>query len=349
MKNIKKTICIALLAIFAVACTNEEDFNPSSTENSINKKSLSSDYRKYSQYEPVDKYTAADIKSMVNSFNDILNNAGEIMPDYSIEDAVIMLETHFNYGVVYKLPYKQNAEEYFEPLNFIFTIPLRGTKVNGDSLKPLYFNFVNYILTQMSNKNLELSDIYVADINQTSVTFGLDMTPSIKVPYNNTLMFANKKFKALNESISIPGNISSIWSNLNSGDIERNVHMFSFNRSFDINVFTTIVPAYGYHIYDTTTAQVGDVVMYNNLRLQYITGRAVFEAYAAFNASGYTNHGYSIINYRPTVVNSLVEVDGKMRDKYDLGTGMLSLAKLQVIDISNLFMSSVTNKLDLRY
>lgn len=290
---------------------------------------------------------------MVDGFNDILNTQGALMPDYSIADAVIMLETHFNYGVVYKIPYNQEAEEYYELLNFEFSVPIQNNKVKGESLKPLYFNFVNNIISQMSNKNMEFSDIYVKDINETTVTFGLDMNPSVKRPYYpNNYMFGLNKFKESGEAISIPSNRSSTWSNMASGDVEKVVYSFSFTRlSPSDYIYTTIVPGYGFNIFPYATSAPGDLVHFNNIELQDITALSVLKANNSLYNSGYGSQGWKVFNYLPRVniKNNLIPVGStNLIDMYLLYTDYIKFAKLLEVNISNLFMSNISNKLDVR-
>ena len=355
MKQFKYILAIAVLAIFTVGCTDENElYNGVKSNDPIKQKTSVGSSRKHSEYEPTDKYNDKELQKMVNTFNNILNTQGALMPDYSIADAVIMLETHFNYGVVYKLPYNQDAEEYFEQLNFEFTVPIYANKVKGESLKPLYFEFVEDIIRRMPNKNLEFSDIYVKDINETTVTFGLEMNPSFKLPfYPNNFMFGIRKFKERGEAINIPSSRYSTWSDWASGAPEKVVQSFSYNRLIPNEyIYTTIVPGYGFNIFSHQTENAGDLVHWNNIDLQNITAMAVVAAQNSLLYSGYGSQGWTVFSYSPQVDNEAISlvVNGSTHlvDKYTLGTDYIKYGRLLKCNVSNLFMSNISDKLNIR-
>ena len=90
MKQFKNILAIAILVLFAVACTDENDLENNAT-NHINKKTLEQDYGKYVFYE--DKtFTDDQLSTMLYEFNNAVNNKDSIMADYDISTALINME-----------------------------------------------------------------------------------------------------------------------------------------------------------------------------------------------------------------------------------------------------------------
>ena len=144
MINIKKIFAIALLLTFAVACTNEDDFNSSST--AFNKKNAiqGKGNRPYPEYEMKD-YSDGETKSMLENFDEIINDPSSTISDMSIEKALYILETYINYGVIDKAnsvakePNKENK-------TFTFTVPIESGYVKGGELKDVFQDFTVNIL-----------------------------------------------------------------------------------------------------------------------------------------------------------------------------------------------------------
>ena len=95
MKNIKKIIFIALLAISAVACTNEEDYQ---NDNLIKNKSLMGEEyigftpREHAQYED-NNYSDNEIISIISNFSELVNNEKISEQTYDINKVVFAMET----------------------------------------------------------------------------------------------------------------------------------------------------------------------------------------------------------------------------------------------------------------
>lgn len=176
MKNIKKIIAIALLAIFTVACTNEEDYQ---NDNRVNNKSLMGEEyigftpRENAQYEE-NNYSDNEIISIISNFSELINNDNIINQTYDINKAVFAMETFFNAAIVDKQDKFEITS--YDAQNFYFTVD-RNSKgeINADALRSKYILFLKSTLTQMGNKFLQFSDMYVKEISSSSVAFGLDM------------------------------------------------------------------------------------------------------------------------------------------------------------------------------
>ena len=177
MKNIKKIICIALLAIFAVACTNEEDFNANSSGTTFNKKNAiqGDNNRPYPEYEKKD-YSDSETKAMLENFDEVVNDTSATIQDMSIEKALYIMETYINYGVIDKAN-SVGKESNNENRTFTFTVPIKNGNVIGSKLKSTFQDFAVNLLTTMRGKILPLSDMYVKEVSSTSVTIGLDIRP----------------------------------------------------------------------------------------------------------------------------------------------------------------------------
>lgn len=210
MKNIKKTICIALLAIFAVACTNEEDFNSSST--AFNKKNAiqGKGNRPYPEYEMKD-FSDSETKSMLEEFDKIVNDPSSTISDMPIEKALYIMEAYINYGVIDKAN-SVAKESNNENRTFTFEVPIESGNVVGGELKELFQDFAVNLLTTMEGKAIPLSDMYVKDISSTSVTFGLDIMPVPPGPGYIEPRYFFPEFYNVGDNIVVPRDIESPWS-----------------------------------------------------------------------------------------------------------------------------------------
>lgn len=355
MKNIKNILAIAILVIFAVACTDENDLENNST-NHVNLKTSGQDYRKYASFE--DKtFTDDQIKSMIYDFNDAVNHTNVIMPDYDISTALFDMEFHFNYGVVVKMPYDTNATPY-DKLSFSFSVPIEDSIIDGTTLKNAYINFVNNVVEEMNGRNMELSDWYVKDISSTSVTFGLDME-HLYLPYgaDNATMPAIKKIKDPN-SISVPVSLTSRWDNLplisdNYGiySYETVIHDNSFERlplSYfssrgKIYVYSHFRGNFGGNFGEAYKFNAGSQVIWNYTDLNSFISNAIVKANAC---NGWVQWGWVVYNYSPIVYSSknvLNEQLGIYQDKYQLSVRDVTSAKLSYIDIGGIWMYNITS------
>ena len=208
MKNINKIIAIAVLTVFAVGCTNEDDLDSSGAK--FNKKNTTQggNERPYPEYEIVN-YSSNETHSMLEKFNKQVNDESSTLVDMPIEEALYIMETYLNYGVFDKA---NSVGKYAnkELRTFTFTVATQEGKVIGSELKDKYLDFTVNILNTMRGVILPLSDMYVKDISSTSVTFGLDINPT-KVPPHPNLRSFFPEFYQPGDAITVPQNVSSPW------------------------------------------------------------------------------------------------------------------------------------------
>ena len=209
MKKIKNIFAIAIIAIFALACTNEDDFNSSST--SFNKKNAIQGKvnRPYPEYEMKD-YSDSKTNEMLTSFDQIVNDESAILSDMSIDEALYIMEAYINYGVIDKAN-SVATESNKENKTFTFTVPIDNGNVLGSELKNIFQDFTVNLLTTMRGKALPLSDMYVKEISTTSVTFGLDIRLVPPHPDYENFRYLFPEFYQEGDQISIPADVDSPW------------------------------------------------------------------------------------------------------------------------------------------
>ena len=363
MNRIKTIIAIAVLAVFAVGCTDENDIE-NSTNNQINKKNFVQDDEKYTFYE--DKtFSEEELTSMLEEFNNAVNGKG-IMPDYDIYKALTNMEFHFNYGIVVKMPYIKDATPY-DKLTFTFSVPIENDIIKGSALKDAYTTFVNNVVGEMEGKNLEISDLYVKDVTSTTVTFGLDMEP-LRLPFgaDDDYLFAFKRLKNSN-SVSISAGVTSRWDNLPSwslilpygypsdpyyerGAYEIVVHDHSFER-MPSGYFNTQggILVYGNirrnspkkNVERMYTFDAGSTVIWDSEEIELFVKSSID---AANDCNTYASDGYVVYNYSSVVCFSKeIEIGSVLKDKYQLRVQDVKSAKLRLLDISNLHMANITS------
>ncbi len=211
MKNIKKILTVTLLVIFAVACTNEDDFNSNSSGATFNKKNAiqGDNKRPYPEYEMKD-YSDAETKAMLEDFDKVVNDPSSTISDMPIEKALYIMEAYVNYGVIDKAN-SVATEPNTEDRTFTFTVPVNNGNVVGGELKGKFQDFAVNLLRTMRGKALSLSDMYVKEINSTSVTFGLDILPVPPHPDFFRYPYFFPEFHGANDAISVPAGIESPW------------------------------------------------------------------------------------------------------------------------------------------
>ncbi|MDD4684974.1 MAG: hypothetical protein PHD45_07070 [Bacteroidales bacterium] len=208
MNRIKTIIAIAVLTVFAVGCTNEDDLDSSGAKFNKKNTTSSSNDRKYPQYEEIN-YSSGELNTMLKDFDFIVNDESSTLSDMSIEKALYLMEAYVNYGVIDKAnsvakePNKENR-------TFTFIVPIEDEKVNGIELKDIFKEFAVNLLTTMKGKAIPLSDMYVKEISATSVTFGLDIIP-FKVPRDPNLRWHFPNFHSPGDAINVPASIDSPW------------------------------------------------------------------------------------------------------------------------------------------
>lgn len=265
MKNIKKIICIALLAIFAVACTNEDDLKKSDENIIFNNKSLVKiDTMMYeditdedafiinentSKYELVN-YSDNEMISILNSFDALIKNNNNSMPSYDIAKALFAMETYLNYALINKQTSFDTSS--YSGENFSFTIPLNtDKKINPNELRNAFIDFIGSVLENMGNKYLQYSDLYIENITSSQITFTLSIPPFayVSVPYQLRGMIV----RIPNDFPTIPSGVSSDWNLMNEGDVDQILRYWSKKYVNDfylcLNTINSPLPSLGGNLY----------------------------------------------------------------------------------------------------
>ena len=202
MKTIRQkiaTLCLSLSAVAAVvgfsSCNNEDEV--------LKKNGLKTELEtSYSRFEQND-YSVQQVLEKTADFCDEFRDRN--MQDISIADAVVSIETLWNYGVVTKQS-TQEGEEYRDR-DFSFTTPLtEDGDVDGESLQGTLSEFLSNVLTAMSGNYLNMGDVSVLSINENSVSFNLKILAYHGDPvlwkWHNR--FYAKVVKEYGDTISVP-------------------------------------------------------------------------------------------------------------------------------------------------
>lgn len=212
MKNIRNIIFIALLAIFAVACTDENIENSAIEKKSTQIEYVEEDSRDHT-YE-ID-YSAEDALTIMIDFNNLMKGNNISLNEYTIEKAVFAMEFYYNYAIVDKQNEYDDSD--YEERTFKFTIELNE---NGNidllSLKDKYTLFLQEILSYVNGRYLRYSDLYVAEKNNTNITFAL-----ILLPHHN---FPRKLIvKSNSDQVNVSSSDISDWNIVGHGGIDETV------------------------------------------------------------------------------------------------------------------------------
>lgn len=281
------------------------------------------------------------------------------MPSFEAKMALLVMETHFNYGIALKMPIITDAIEY-DNMKFTFTVPINDSIIEGPDIKDAYNSFVDNVITSMQGRNYELSDMYVEEISSNSITFGLDMGPSTKHFAVGPLP-AFSIVKSIGDAINVPPSVTSEWTNMPSvtpnhltwyGTFENIVHKYSMKRiSFNASrgkqlVFVQATNEYVGNVFMFTTAQAGDPVVWNNNDLNNtIIPLAIANAQYACNIN--LGNGYILINFDPRVRperDRLIQLPTSHKaDIYTLCIPSIRCALLREVDINDLHMTAITN------
>ena len=344
------------MAIFAVACTNEDEvFESNKTKDSINQKT--STLRKYASYEEIN-CTDEVLQENLDLFNSSINGNG-IMPSFDAKMALLVMETHFNYGIVVKIPRIKDAIEY-DKMNFTFTVRISNNIIEGQDIKDAYSNFVANVVANMEGRNYELSDMYVEDISTDYIKFGLDMGPSTNKDLPDQSTPAVSIVKSIGDPISVPSSVYSEWTNMPEidllnqyGTFENIVHKYSF-KWLRLNtspgkqyVYVQQRSDYAGNAFEFITAQSGDPVVWNNNDLNNTLIPAAIST--AQNAcSGYwSQFGYVLINYDPRVRKTpdyyVEQPIPHTTDMYKLRVARITCALLREVNLYDMHMAAITN------
>lgn len=245
MKQIKYILAIAILAIFAVGCTDEEQITNGHTSNFLNnnKSSYQIDsmmyynieneeafvHNKYCEYEK-NSFIDSEMISLINHIDVLLKKNQISKNNYTIKEAVFVMETYFNYAIVNKQT-QFDTSSYGEQ-NFSFTVDLNSNGViNAYELRRKYMLVVQNILSTMGKHFLQYSDLYVTNKTSSSVTFEFGMTSFAKVGANFSRGMIVKQY---GETLSIPNNTASDWNYINHNETDE---VFRFYSKKDVNDF----------------------------------------------------------------------------------------------------------------
>jgi hypothetical protein len=238
MKNIYKILAILLLVIFAVACTNEEQFD--NVKNNYNNKTdimqidtmmyesiteeLAFELNKYTyQYEIVE-YKDEEMIKLLNDFDNLIKNNTITVHSYDIQQALFAMETYFNYALIHK----QTSFDTFSysERNFSFVIPLNINKtISANVLREAYINFIGYVLNEMGNAYLQYSDLYIQNITQSQITFGLRLPPFYYV--SSSFSIRGMIMRIPTDYPTIPNGINSDWNYMYEGVVDQTIRYWS--------------------------------------------------------------------------------------------------------------------------
>ncbi len=216
MKQLKTILAIAIISVFAISCTDEEQFTDSKN-NKINNKSLQkSDFSHvspYPEYEQIN-ITNQGVMDLLDSFNNAMNNKIP-MPDMEINRALLAMETYFNYAIVDK-QVNYNKKEQYPEQEFEFTVNFDG-KISGSELKTKYREFLIRVKQAMSNKFLRFSDLFVSSKTESTITFKIIIPPYL-LDIDDDLLFDMIHFpscpvvREIGDVPMVPDNVEIDWS-----------------------------------------------------------------------------------------------------------------------------------------
>ncbi|MDD4068789.1 MAG: hypothetical protein PHG98_03530 [Bacteroidales bacterium] len=272
MTTIKNILAIALLVIFAVSCTNEEDLRRSDENIILNNKSLVKiDTMMYeditdedafiinentSKYELVN-YSDNEMISILNSFDALIKNNNNSMPPYDIAKALFAMETYLNYALINKQTSFDTSS--YSGANFSFTIPLNtDKKINPNELRNAFMDFIGSVLENMGNKYLQYSDLYIENITSSQITFNLSIPPFayVSVPYQLRGMIV----RIPNDFPAIPSGVSSDWNSMHEGNVDQILRFWSKKYVNDfylcLHTINSPLPSLGTNMYSVYMSSI---------------------------------------------------------------------------------------------
>lgn len=341
MKNIKQILAIAILGIFAVACTDEDALTNDSKANTKTTVSSSYDQRDHT-YESKD-YTEDEAFAMMQKFDSLMRGEGLSTSEYDINEALFAMEFYYNYAVVDKQKDYDTAS--YDGQTFTFTLDLNSKgNIDVDVLREKYTTFLNYVITSMGDKYLQYSDLYVSEKTSNSIIIGLEV-----LPYSSIHRFRNSIIKENPPTdIVVVGSASTHWiySNSSTGQTDQMVrslckkqvnNCFFYIINTHVPSASSLLPGGTFNIYSASASTSNFYFNGNTLRDQL-----VYPTIA--KAHTYSGVIRKPIDVMPTVYFELDPVTGK------LGTGYMSLKEWQTAQIiyftlPNSFHDFVTNNL----
>lgn len=266
MKNIKQILAIAILGMFAVACTDEDQFNNETKVN--NKSTLSNSYdQRDHTYEDV-HYTKDQTIAIMQKFDSLMRGQSTTS-EYEIKEALFAMEFYYNYAVVDKQE-KYDTTSY-DGQTFTFSVDLNSNgNIDVDVLRENYNTFLNYVLTSMGDKYLQYSDLYVSNITNQTITFSLEMVPF----HFNDHLFRSQIIKSNSDIVTVTTE-SSNWLSIPNPPTDEIVRILCkkdvYNCLFS-NINTSTMNTYFlytiFKIYEVFSNNSSDFVFTGNTRLR---------------------------------------------------------------------------------
>ncbi|MPL81456.1 hypothetical protein SDC9_27376 [bioreactor metagenome] len=227
MKNIKNILAIVLLVIFAVACTNEEDYQ---NDNRIKNKSLMGEEspneyipKGIHQYEQND-YSEDQIISIMSNFTELINYNKISEQTYDINKAVFAMETFFNIAIVDKQKDFERTNYDSQKFNCIIELNQNG-EIESTVLRNKYISFLNAVMSSMGSKFLQYSNIYVKEVTSSNITIILETPPF--VDNGNFIPRRDKVVRNKSELYTDPINDIDDWNNYFTGSVDEVVRLHS--------------------------------------------------------------------------------------------------------------------------
>lgn len=255
MKHLRLILAIVIISIFAVGCTDEEQITNGATSSYVNniKSGEQIDsmmyynienedafvHNKYCEYEQ-NSFMDSEMISLINHIDALIKNNQISKNNYTIKEAVFVMETYFNYAIVDKQTQFDTSS--YEAQNFSFNVDLNSNGViNADELRQKYMLVIQNILSTMGEHFLQYSDLYVTNKTSSSVTFEFGMASFAKVGANFSRGMIVKQY---GETLSIPNYTESDWNSINNNETDEVFRFYSKKNvtDFYINYLTITSP-----------------------------------------------------------------------------------------------------------
>jgi len=217
MKQIKYILAIAILAIFSVGCTDENEMENNKT-NSINLKSGINEYDSRDHTYEID-YSDEEVFVIMEKFDKMMRGEAQVN-DYSIQEAIFAMEFYYNYAVVDKQIEFDTTN--YEATTFTFSVGLNENgNIDGNELREQFTLFLNNVISSMGNKYLQYSDLYLYDKTNSQITFGLEMASYHSGFPRNSIVRSNS------DPVIVYGSNISNWNNIGFGNVDETVRALS--------------------------------------------------------------------------------------------------------------------------
>ncbi|MDD4830482.1 MAG: hypothetical protein PHE13_08255 [Bacteroidales bacterium] len=351
MKNINKLLAILLLAIFAISCTNEEDYqgnNVINENNVINYKNLefnneyTNEYIHKGIYEyEQNNFSENDMISIMSRFSNVINNGASPGETYDINKAIFAMETFFNVAIVENQVDFENED--YEAQKFTTSIELNSEgKIPAELLRDRYITFINNVMSIMGNKFLQYSNIYVDSITSTEITIALEIPKYTvilaQIPWRYQVV------RTLNDLYTGPINDTDDWNNYVTGSIDEVVRYYSkktVNRFIAFNIQSQSVQAlYGLQGYFAFTRWINDgtpMSVITGLSLKSLVNTCIIHAnnyFATLNA-----------NYPSVLPRTLIDDLPVMEVRWDNNKRYMKLCYIKELTTCNVASVSLRDTL----